>query len=197
MEKIDMKKLLEDINELIGEEQLADEIQPEVAPEVVEPEETPELDKPEFNDTMSLADEFDAKARIARALEALQAAVDEFKDATAEKVDLVADNLLIQEIEGLDGAVKAVEDALRGGSNLLDSELNDAFNAELPGEGQEIEEPAEPVEGEETEETAETEEPEEEKTEEDEEAEQADLDLQFDNLASFDLLGNGEKEEEV
>ena len=172
MEKINMKKLLEDINELIGEEQLADEIQPEVAPEVVE---TPE---PEFNDTMSLADEFDAKARIARALEALQAAVDEFKDATAEKVDLIADSQLIQEIEGLDVAVKNVEEALRGGSNLLGSELNDPFNTELPGEEAPVEEPTE-------------EEPE--LTPEEEEAELADLDAQFNDLAGYDLLGGGEE----
>ena len=170
MEKINMKKLLEDINELIGEEQLEDEIQPEVAPEVVE--------TPEFNDTMSLADEFDAKARIARALEALQAAVDEFKDATAEKVDLIADRQLIQEIEGLDVAVKNVEEALRGGSNLLGSELNDPFNTELPGEEAPVEEPIE-------------EEPE--LTPEEDEAELADLDAQFNDLAGYDLLGGGEE----
>ena len=167
--EINIEKLLEDINGILGEEQLEDEIQPEVAPEVTEPE---------FNDTMSLADEFDAKARIARALEALQAAVDEFKDATAEKVDLIADAKLLQEIEGLDVAVKNVEEALRGGSNLLGTELNDPFNTELPGEEAVVEEPKEE---------------EEELTPEEEEAELADLDARFDELASMDLLAGGEE----
>ena len=162
---LDITKLLEDINELIGEEQLEDEIQPEVAPEVTEPE---------FNDTMSLADEFDAKARIARALEALQAAVEEFKDATAEKVDLIADSVLIQEIEGLDTAVKAVEEALRGGSNLLGTELNDPFNAELPGEEETVEEPKEAEE-------------------EEEDEEEGFVDEPFNELASLDLFAGGEE----
>ena len=70
---MDIRNLIEEINKLteqdIDEITLQDEIEPEQPAEVVEPA---------FNDNMSLADQFDAKARIARALEALQAAVEEF-----------------------------------------------------------------------------------------------------------------------
>ena len=149
----DIEKLIEDLEQALGkaeiteettsedavaEEEITDEApEAEVALEQEAPAEEPKEEvkeepaEPAFNDTMSLADTFDAKARIARALEALQGAVEEFKDATADKVDLIKDALLLNSIEGLDLAVEAIESALAAGE-LLKSELNDPFNAELP-----------------------------------------------------------------
>lgn len=127
---MDIRNLIEEINKLteqdIDEITLQDEIEPEQPAEVVEPA---------FNDNMSLADQFDAKARIARALEALQAAVEEFKDATAEKIDLLKDQALNVGIEKLDVLMLEIEQALASGSKILgDSELNDVFKPELPAE---------------------------------------------------------------
>ena len=70
---MDFKQIIEEINKFaeedVNEQTLQDEITPEEPATVIEPQE------PAFNDNMSLADQFDAKARIARALEALQTAV--------------------------------------------------------------------------------------------------------------------------
>mgnify|MGYP004651956003 CR=1 FL=1 len=173
-----IKKLLEDINTLseqdVNEINLQDEIEPAEPAQVVEPQ-----TEPTFNDTMSLADQFDAKARIARALEALQAAVEEFKNATAEKIDLLQDQALLNGIDGLDQQVKDLETALASGSKILgDSELNDAFKPELPAEPKE----AEQTEHEENPES-------EEETEEDEDEDFYD----FDDEAGLDLLAPEEE----
>ena len=156
-EETDKEVVSEEVNEdevkedAVAEDNLQDEA-PEAEVALEQPEEEPapapeEPEEPAFNDTMSLADTFDAKARIARALEALQGAVEEFKNATADKVDLIKDALLLNSIEGLDMAVEAIESALAAGE-LLKSELNDPFNAELPDNEEPEEEfvPVQPVE---------------------------------------------------
>lgn len=125
---MDIRKIVEQINKLteqdIDEIQLQDEVDAEVP-----------VQEPAFNDNMSLADQFDAKARIARALDALKDAVEEFKNATAEKVDLLKDQALTMGIEKLDAIVPEIENALVTGSNILgDSQLNDPFKTELPAE---------------------------------------------------------------
>ena len=180
---MDIKKLVEELNHLmetdIPEDVMHDEIEPEVTPEIVD---KPEITKPEFNDTMSLADTFDAKAKIARALENLQSAVEEFKDATAEKVDLIKDNLLLQEIEGLDVAVNGIKNALVTSDLVPETSLNDPFKTEEPAEDVQIE-PEKPVEDN-VEETEDQDENPEEDTEED--SEEAD----FDAEAGLNLLGN-------
>lgn len=176
---MDIKKLIESLNKLteeteaLGEETLIDT-------PVEEPEKAPQIESPkesnvEFNDGMSLADTLDAKAKIARALENLKGCIEDFKDATAEKVDLIKDNVLIQQIEGLDVAVQGIEATLAEGI-LMKSELNDPFKAELP---QEVE-PIEDVESEDNDESEEGEEP-----VEDEEDEITD----FDDEAGLDILG--------
>lgn len=142
-----MKKLLkiiENINKLteedVNEVTLRDEIEPQKPAEIIEPEDSLEPSS-KIMDNMSLADQFDAKARIARALEALKVAVEEFKDATAEKIDLLKDQALLTGIEGIDNQVKDLENALAKGSNILgDSELNDAFKTQLPKENTESQE---------------------------------------------------------
>ena len=136
---MDIEKLLEELKIALGEEDVQEETLVDVPAEA---QAAPELDpveqsvvepvkEPMFKDTMSLADTFDAKAKIARALDNLKVAIDEFKDATSEKVDLINDGNLLTEIEGLDRAVEGIETALAAGE-LLASELNDPFNAELP-----------------------------------------------------------------
>ena len=139
---MDIDKLLEELNLALGEEDVKEDTLVDEAPEAepaleepaapAEPEEQPK-EEPAFKDSMSLADTFDAKAKIARALDNLKASIEEFKDATAEKVDLINDGNLLTEIEGLDRTIEGIETALAAGE-LLPSALNDPFNAELPEE---------------------------------------------------------------
>ena len=176
---MDIRNILEEINKFaeedVNEINLQDEIIPEEPAEVIEPT------APAFNDNMSLADQFDAKARIARALEALQAAVAEFKEATAEKVDLLQDQALMQGIAGLDEQVAGLETALASGSKILgDSSLNDPFKPELPEA---------PVEEETGDLDQETEDEESEEEEEDEE------EYDFDAEAGLDLLAPEENQQ--
>ena len=169
------KKLIEEINKLseedVNEVTLQDEIEP------AEPAEVIETEKPAFNDNMSLADKFDAKARIARALEALKTAVEEVKDATAEKIDLLQDEALLQGIDAIDNDVIALESALASGSQILgNTELNDPFKTDLPAEANELEE-----------------EPKAEETDEEPEEDEDEEESDFDELAGLDLLGSEEE----
>lgn len=168
---MEIQKLIEEINRLteddMDEVTLQDEIEPEQPAEVV--------DEPEFNDNMSLADQFDAKARIARALEALKDAVNEFKDATAEKIDLLKDQALTGGIEKLDGLMVEIEKALASGSNILgDSELNDPFKTQIPDQTEEIQ-------------------PEETEEADTEDNQYTDEEADFDAEAGLDLLAGNEE----
>lgn len=165
---MNIKKIIEEIDELT-KEPTSEEVLQDI------PAEEPEV-APTFNDGMSLADTFDTKAKIARSLENLKQAVEEFKEATAEKVDLLQDELLLGEIEKLGETIQGIELALASGSNLLGSELNDPFKSELP---QAEEQPAE------------EEAPAEEKTEEEESDEDAEFDgedYDFDDEAGLNLF---------
>lgn len=140
---MDIKSIIETINKFSEEELMGEEVLQDV------PAEEPEI-APAFNDGMSLADTLDTKAKIARCLEALKQSVEDFKEATAEKIDLLKDELLLGGIAHLDEVIVEIEQALAAGSQILgNSELNDAFKAELP---QEEEAPTEEVKDEETEE---------------------------------------------
>jgi hypothetical protein len=171
----DIRKLIETINALteggIKEETLEDTIETEV----------PEI-KSTIEDTMSTADKLAAKTKIARALEVLKDAIEEFKDASVEKVDLLKDEELLGAIEGLDLAVGTIEKNLNPESDILDNPLNAAFKDELPAEDEE----------EEAEETADDEELELGTEEEDEEDEEDEEEHDFDAEASLDLLNGAE-----
>ena len=170
---MNIRELLENIDKLT-EETATEDLFTDVPAE--EPEVAPAVE-PTFNDGMSLADTFDTKAKIARSLENLKAAVDEFKEATAEKIDLLKDELLLGGLDELDEVIKGLELALASGSNLLgDSELNDAFKAELP-------------QGEEEEETV-SEEPKEDEESEEEDEELSDEEYDFDKEAGFQLISD-------
>ena len=174
-----------DIKQIISSiEALSEDITSEEALQDI-PEKEPEV-APTFNDGMSLADTLDTKAKIARCLEALKQAVEDFKDATAEKIDLLKDEMLLGGLAELDEVIKGIELALASGSNILgDSELNDAFKAELPQEEKE----EETEDGE-----ANTAEPEESEEDADapveDNAEQQDDDYDFDSEAGLNLLAN-------
>lgn len=176
---MDIKTLLESLNklneeaELLGEETLIDTPAEETEHDAVV--ETPkEIKKVEFTDTMTLADTLDAKAKIAKALENLKDSVEEFKNATAEKVDIMKDAALIQQIEGLDVTIEGIEAILAEGI-LMKSELNDPFRAELPTEAEEQQEEKPQEQGEEDLEHEEKEEPEQ--------------DLEFEDVAGLNMLG--------
>ena len=128
--ELSVRELIETINKLTEEATLGEEVLQDI------PETDPEPEvAPAFNDGMSLADTLDTKAKIARCLEALKVAIEEFKEATAEKIDLLKDELVLKGTEALDNAVRDIEVALASGSNILgDSELNDVFKTELPQE---------------------------------------------------------------
>ena len=167
MEMKELIRQLKRIDEDLTEDTIEDTIEPQQAPEM----------KTELVDGMSIADKLAAKTKIARALEVLKDAINEFKDASVSKLDMLNDNGLISAIETLDLAVTSIEQALApeqiedGGTGL-----NAAFADELPDEP--IEEPAEETE-EEDEEDA-----------EDEDTEEAD----FDSEAEFNLLDQAEEE---
>lgn len=161
---MNMKKLVESIDKLI-EETTSEEVLQDV------PEKEPEV-APAFNDGMSLADTLESKAKIARCLENLKQAVVDFREATAEKVDLLKDEMLLNSIDEVDKAIQDIEVALAAGSKILgNSELNDAVKVELPQEQEE-----EPTEEQETEE------------ENDEEDDFSGEDYDFDGEAGLDLF---------
>ncbi len=144
---MDLTNLIEELQTLIEDEIAEETMVDEIEPEVMDITHTAE-----FNDTMSLADELDARTKVARALENLQAAVEEFKQATAEKVDLLQDSLLLAGVEQLDMVLASITEALASGSSILgDASLNDAFKSPMPATEKELEELS-------TEETEETEE---------------------------------------
>lgn len=162
---MDIKEIIESINKL-SEDAVGEDILTDI------PEQEPEV-APAFNDGMSLADTLDAKTKIARCLENLKQSVEDFKEATAEKVDLLKDELLLGSIEHLGEVIQEIELALASGSNILGSELNDPFKTELPAEP---EQPAEETE------------------EEPDEEEEEDVIYNFDDEAGYDLLAGGEEE---
>lgn len=171
----ELNRLTEESIEGVSEDVLNDvpAEEPEIEPKEVE-------DDKSITDNMTLADTLDAKTKIARALENLKVAVDEFKEASAEKVDLLKDELLLGCMVGLDDQIKAIEAALAAGSNILkDTELNDAFKTELPEEPVENDEEGETLDDETT---LDNEESNEENSEEDLE------ELNFDDEAGLDLL---------
>lgn len=126
--------------------------------------------KTELSDDMSLVDTLAAKTNIARSLEALQVAVNDFKDASIEKLDLLGDNELIGAVESLDLALTAIENALNPKPLEPDvTDLNAAFMEPLEGEVDD-ELPTGPAE-------------------EDEDEEEVD----FDSVAELDLLHREEE----
>lgn len=176
------KNLNEDFaDETISEETLQDEV----------PNSEVEI-KPEFTDDMTTADKLSIKTKIARSLEYLKDALDDFKDATAEKIDLLNDSILLGAIEGLDTQIQAIEGCLAP-EDVVDTPLNEPFGTEL------AEEPDEDIMGDVEftddmeSETTDTE------TDSDEDTEEMNIEEEepdFDIAAGLNLLNNAADDEE-
>ena len=175
---MEIKKLLSQLKRF---EKYYEDVNEETIEDTVDVAEAPEM-KTEIDDDMSIADKLAAKTKIAKSLEDLQLAIDDFKDASLEKLDLLNDEGLLSAIEGLDLAVTAIEQALNpedvvaadGGTGL-----NAAFSDELPDEPADededtIEDEEDTIEDEEDEDSFDTE------------------DVDFDDEAGLDLLGGEE-----
>lgn len=147
MDKLTTKQLIEELNKLcvpvseeadMMEDTFIDEFEAELTPS--------------FNDEASLVDQLDAKTKIARAVEVLKKAVEDFKDSTVGEVDLLDDASLISSIESLDDVVKLLEDGLKLGTGEIqpnepemeENEMeNDFQDEEVIEDNDDIEENAE------------------------------------------------------
>lgn len=96
---MDLTKLIEEINAL-SEDELVDNFELEVS--------NLDLDKKD------LTNELDAKTKISRALDILKAAIEDFKNTTAEEIDLVDDADLTVYFESLDDITRNITDVLAG-----------------------------------------------------------------------------------
>lgn len=103
--KSETEKLIETLNRLM-EDELKDDF------ENIEVSDTDLHEAPttETNTT----DELDAKTKISRALDVLKKAVEDFKNATVEEVDLLNDSELLNKIEDMDGILTTIEGTLNG-----------------------------------------------------------------------------------
>lgn len=100
------RQLIEELKKFTEEDFIEDEM--------VDEFETPAITDSNLTDTTNLADELDAKTKIARALEILKKAVNDFKDATVMEVDLINDSTLMSTIEAIDQEIKTIESSLSG-----------------------------------------------------------------------------------
>ena len=100
------RQLIEELKKFTEEDFIEDEM--------VDEFETPAITDSNLTDTTNLADELDAKTKIARALEVLKKAVDDFKTATVTEVDLINDSTLMSTIEAIDQEIKTIESSLSG-----------------------------------------------------------------------------------
>ena len=152
---MNIKKLIEEINNLT-EDELVDDFEDTEVAEVVDT----------LDDTTNVTDTLDAKVKISRALDVLKDAIDDFKDATIEEIDLVKDADLSVIFEDLDNIISRVTEFLTGKQE----------NTEIPVES--------------------TEDEIEEVPQEDEEDEENEEDANFDDEANLDLFGIEDEEQE-
>lgn len=117
---MDIAAIVEEINKLI-EDEFVDEF-----PVVPSPETT--------DNTENLTDTLNAKTKISRALDTLKDAIEDFKSATAEEVDLINDSDLVASFEALDKVVADIASVLPSASaTIKDTEeiSNDQEEAEV------------------------------------------------------------------
>ena len=152
---MDLRKLIEEINRLT-EHEFVDDFNSEITDTNLSSDE-------------NITDQLNAKTKISRALDVLKEAVDDFKAAVVEELDLIADAELSTTIESLDDITSKITSILTGENSVRED--NEPVNAE--------EEPDR--EDEETEETTSPEE------------EDEDVEINFDDEAELDLFGNDEE----
>ena len=167
------KQLLEELQTAI------DGVQEDTLQDVV-PEATPELQAPktEIVDEITVADKLAIKTKIARSLEYLKDAINDFREAALEKINTLNDPILLGAIEGLETQVASIESCLT--QEIPNSPLNNVFQPDPVDTVDELEVPAI------------TDEPEvdsEDKEIEDEDTESEEDFNDFDAEASLDLLG--------
>lgn len=108
---MNFKKLLEELNKL-SEDELVDDFEDvEVSDE--------HLDTPEEVDTTK---ELDAKTKISRALDVLKDAIEDFKSATIEELDLISDADLTASFEQLDTITSDIQNIITGKTDTVESE---------------------------------------------------------------------------
>ena len=116
------KQLIEELKQFTEEDFIEDEI--------VDEFETPIISDVNLNDTANLADELDAKTKIARALEVLKKAVDDFKNSTVTEIDLINDSTLLSTIEAIDEEIKTIESSLSGKVETDDEQITSEIDIE-------------------------------------------------------------------
>lgn len=151
---MNLRKLIEEINRLT-EHEFVDDFNSEITDTNLSSDE-------------NITDQLNAKTKISRALDVFKEAIDDFKSAVVEELDLIADAELSTTIESLDDITAKITSILTGENSV--KEDNEPVNAEeeLDREDEETEEATAP--------------------EEDEDAE-----VNFDDEAELDLFGNDEE----
>ena len=114
---MNIKKLIEELKKFTEEDFIEDEM--------VDEFETPAITDINMSDSShNLADELDAKTKVARALEVLKKAVDDFKNATVMEVDLINDSTLMSTIEAIDEEIKTIESTLSGNAEPISEPID-------------------------------------------------------------------------
>ena len=151
---MDLRKLIEEINRLT-EHEFVDDFNSEITDTNLGSDE-------------NMTDQLNAKTKISRALDVLKEAIDDFKSAVVEELDLIADAELSATIESLDDITLKIASILAGENSA--EEDNEPVNAEeeLDREDEETEETPAPEEDE-------------------------DVEINFDNEAELDLFDNDEE----
>ena len=151
---MDLKKLIEEINKLT-EHEFVDDFNSEITDTNLGSDE-------------NMTDQLNAKTKISRALDVLKEAIDDFKSAVVEELDLIADAELSATIESLDDITLKITSILAGENSV--EEDNEPVNTEeeLDREHEETEEATAPEEDE-------------------------DVEVNFDDEAELDLFDNDEE----
>ena len=151
---MDLRKLIEEINKLT-EHEFVDDFNSEITDTNLGSDE-------------NMTDQLNAKTKISRALDVFKEAIDDFKSAVVEELDLIADAELSATIESLDDITLKITSILAGENSV--EEDNEPVNTEeeLDREDEDTEEATAPEEDE-------------------------DVEVNFDNEAELDLFGNDEE----
>lgn len=130
---IDTKKLIEEIEQALKEDELVDEFDVEVEQPTEdtiaeEPIESEDQEPVELNRT----EELDAKTKISRALDTLITQIDDFKNATFYEISSLDELDLVNAVDLLNDAVKKIQDVLDGKTPELHPIENPPMEIEEP-----------------------------------------------------------------
>lgn len=181
MEKSKLTSLAEELERLMEDESLFED---ELVDDFTEVDNDDTVLEPvQSVSNVSLTDELDAKARIARGLDFLKASIESFKSAIVTELNLLQDGGITSALEGLDLAVETLTSSLGG---KIEDSIDNQIGLDLTTEEEPVEE--EPVE-EEADEDIEVELDDDEEVEEKEETgEEEPEESDFEEEAEFDLF---------